>query len=77
MLRINQINNVYNTPNINFKAGVQTNHGVEVPSPKSNMVEGGLLTGFVGTVIPLFSKVHERADKIEKGLEETKLNVMA
>ena len=80
MLKVNSINNVYNTlnnKNISFKAGVQTNYGLNVPSPKSNMVEGGLLTGFVGTVVPVFTQIQSRAKSIEKGLEETKLNLMA
>ena len=38
------------------------------------MVEGGLLTGFVGTIAPLFTKTQSRAKSIEKGLDETKLN---
>ena len=41
------------------------------------MVEGGLLTGFVGTVVPIFTQIQSRAKSIEKGLEETKLNLMA
>ena len=80
MLEVNSINNVNNTlnnRNISFKAGVQTNYGLNVPSPKSNMVEGGLLTGFVGTVVPIFTQIQSRAKSIEKGLEETKLNLMA
>ncbi len=80
MLEVNSINNVNNTlnnRNISFKAGVQTNYGLQAPSPKSNMVEGGLLTGFVGTVVPIFSQIQSRAKSIEKGLEETKLNIMA
>ncbi len=80
MLKINSINNVYNTlnkQNVSFKAGVQTNYGIEAPSPKDNMVEGGLLTGFVGTIAPLFTQINSRAKSIEKGLEETKLNLIA
>ncbi len=78
MLKINPINNVkYTLNNISFKAGVQTNYGVQAPSPQSNMVEGGLFTGFFGTIFPFFSKVEERAKTIEKGLEETKINLMA
>ena len=78
MLRIDPIKNVnYTLNNISFKAGVQTNFGVEAPSPENNMVEGGLLTGFVGTIVSSFSKINSRAQSIEKGLEETKLNLMA
>lgn len=78
MLRINPIKNVNNTlNNISFKAGVQTNYGLEAPSPNSNMVEGGLLTGFVGTITPLFTQIQSRAKNIEKGLEDTKLNLIA
>lgn len=74
MLKINPIKNVNNTLNhISFKAGVQTNYGLKAPVNK-NMVEGGLLTGFVGTIAPLFTKTQSRAKSIEKGLDETKLN---
>ncbi len=79
MLKISEINNVNNTlirKNISFKAGVQTNYGIDVPSPKDNMVEGGLFTGFVGTVFPFFNTIQSRAKSIEKGLEETKLNIL-
>ena len=78
MLKINPINNVkYTLNNISFKAGVQTNYGVEAPSPQANMVEGNLLTGFFGTIIPSLFQVNSRAKSIEKGLEETKLNLTA
>jgi len=79
MLRVNPIKNVnYTLNNISFKAGVQTNYGVEVPAPEKNMVEGGLLTGFFGTIAPLFSKtVNTRAESIERGLEKTKLDIVA
>ena len=80
MIRITPINNVKYTLNnrINFKAGVQTNYGIEAPSPKSNMVEGNLLTGFFGTIIPFFKDVDSRANSIEKGMEDTKkLNLTA
>ena len=79
MLRINPINNVYNTlnKNISFKAGVQKNYGLEAASPNSNMVEGGLLTGFVGTITPLFTQIQSRANSIEKGLNETKIEYLA
>ncbi|MDO5437506.1 MAG: hypothetical protein Q4F80_04850 [bacterium] len=62
---------------MSFKAGVQTNYGIEAPRPENNMVEGGLLTGFVGTITPIFTQIHNRAKSIEKGIEETKLNLMA
>ena len=81
MLRINSISNVNNTlkSNISFKAGVQTNYGVK--STNDNLVEKGIFTGFVGVLkdSPLFnfSQVSSRADKIEKGLNETKLDVVA
>lgn len=80
MLKIDSINNVYSTlnnKNISFKAGVQTNYGLEAPLPKDNMVEGGLLTGFVGTVAPLFTQIQSRAKSIEKGLDETRLSLIA
>ncbi len=81
MLRINSISNVNNTlkSNISFKAGVQTNYGVKVTN--DNLVENGIFTGFVGVLkdSPLFnfSQVSSRADKIEKGLNETRLDVIA
>jgi len=81
MLRINSISNVNNTlkNNISFGAGVQTNYGVK--STNDNLVEKGIFTGFVGVLkdSPLFnfSQVSSRADKIEKGLNETKLDVIA
>ena len=80
MLRVNSIKNVYNTlnrNNISFKAGAQTNYGLNVPSPNSNMVEGGLLTGFVGTITPLFTQIQSRAKSIENGLNETKIEYLA
>lgn len=78
MLKINAINNVNNTlKNISFTAGVQTNYGITAPLPSSNMVEGNLLTGFVGTITPLFEKTQQRANSIEKGLNNTKLDLMA
>lgn len=77
-MKISAIKNVNNTLNkISFKAGVQTNWGIDVPSPEKNMVEGGLLTGFVGTIAPLFNQIQSRAQSIEKGLNETKLNYVA
>lgn len=79
MLRVNPIKNVnYTLNNISFRAGVQTNYGVEAPAPEKNMVEGNLLTGFFGTIAPLFaSTVNSRANSIERGLEKTKLDVVA
>lgn len=79
MLRINSIKNVHSTlnRNISFKAGVQTNYGIQAPSPKENMVEGGLFTGFVGTIAPLFTKVESRAKSIEENLQNTKLDTVA
>lgn len=77
MLKVNSITNVNNTPNkISFGNGVQTNYGLNVPSPKTNMVEGGLLTGFVGTVSPSLNQIQSRAMSIEKGLN-SKLNFFA
>lgn len=78
MLKINSINNVHNTLNSpSFGSGVQTNYGVQAPPPSENMVEGGLLTGFLGTISSLFNKSESRADSIKNGLNETKLNYMA
>lgn len=79
MLKITQLNNVKNTLNskITFKSGLQTNYGVDVPPPETNMVEGGLLTGFVGTIAPYLLKINSRAKSIEKGLNEAKLNYIA
>lgn len=79
MLTINPITNVNNTPNnkVSFGRGVQTNFGISAPSPKTNMVEGGLLTGFLGTVKADLGTINSRAKSIEKGLNETKLNFFA
>lgn len=79
MLSISPITNVNNTPNknISFGNGVQTNYGISAPSPKTNMVEGSLLTGFVGTVSPMLNQIQSRARSIEKGLNESKLNFFA
>jgi len=79
MLSVKNITNVNITPNknISFGAGVQTNYGLSTPSPRNNMVEGGFLTGFVGTVAPMFSQIQSRAQKIEHGLNETKINYFA
>ncbi len=49
MLRVNSISNVNNTlKNISFKAGVQTNYGVQEKT--GNLVDQGILTGFVGVL---------------------------
>ncbi len=78
MLSVNSITNVNNTPNnISFGRGVQTNYGIMAPSPKNNMVEGHLLTGFFGTVSPMLNQIHSRARRIEAGLDETKINYFA
>lgn len=79
MLTINPITNVNNTPNnkVSFGRGVQTNFGISAPSPKTNMVEGGFLTGFLGTVKADLGTINSRAKSIEKGLNETKLNFFA
>ncbi len=79
MLSVNPIINVNNTPNnnVSFGRGVQTNYGIKAASPKNNMVEGGLLTGFVGTVSPMLNQIHSRARRIEAGLNETKINYFA
>lgn len=79
MLTINPIMNVNNTPNrnVSFGKGVQTNYGISAPSPKTNMVEGGLLTGFVGTVSPSLNQIQSRAKSIEMGLEKSKINFFA
>ncbi len=75
---INPVANVQITPNkINFGKGVQTNYGYQAPSVKNNMVEGNLLTGFVGTVAPSLYQVQSRAYSIEKGLNQSKLNYIA
>ena len=76
---ISPITNVNITPNrlINFGAGVQTNHGMNVPSSSSNMVEGGLLTGFVGTVSPVFRQTQSRAQSIQDGLTVKRVNFLA
>ena len=76
---ISPITNVNITPNkvINFGSGVQTNHGLHAPSSSNNMVEGGLLTGFVGTVSPLFRQTQSRAQSIQEGLNVKKINFLA
>ena len=75
---IKPITNVNITPNkVSFGRGVQTNYGCQAPSPRNNMVEGNLLTGFVGTVAPSLFQVQSRANSIEKGLNQSKLNYIA
>ena len=77
MLAVNQITNVNNTPNrLSFGKGVQTNFGISAPSPKTNMVEGGFVTGFVGT-LAMINKISSRAQSIEKNLNESKINYIA
>ena len=75
MLRVNTISNVNNTlKNISFKAGVQTNYGVQEKT--GNLVDQGILTGFVGVIkdSPLFnfSQINSRAESIRNGVNETK-----
>ncbi len=79
MLSINPIRNVNSTLNYtpSFKAGVQTNYGIETEPSNLNIVEGGLFTGFAGIVKKALEtiftpKVTQRAESIQKGLEETK-----
>ena len=85
MLAINAINNVNNTLNRNISFGYRSNELVKAPAQSNDMVQGGLgglFTGFVGTLknSPLFdfnSTVKQRSESIEKGLEKTKLNLIA
>ena len=79
MLKVTSINNVQYTLNkpLSFTSGVQTNYGIKVPAPENNMVEGGLFTGFVGTIAPFFAQISSRAKSIEKGIEKTKLDLTA
>jgi hypothetical protein len=79
MLSISPIKNVNSTLNYtpSFKAGVQTNYGIETEPRNKNIVEGGLFTGFAGIVEKALGtiftpKVKERAESIQKGLEDTK-----
>ncbi|MBE7707011.1 MAG: hypothetical protein E7Z91_07215 [Cyanobacteria bacterium SIG30] len=78
MLRISPIKNVNSTLNnrLTFKAGGQTNFGLEIESANKNIVEGGLLTGFAGIIQKsieiLNPKVVSRAKSIEAGINETK-----
>ncbi len=81
MLSINPIRNVNSTLNYtpSFKAGVQTNYGIEAEPSNQNIVEGGLFTGFAGIVEKALEtiftpKVKQRAESIQKGLEETQPN---
>ncbi len=85
MLAINAINNVNNTLNRNISFGYRSNELVKAPAQSNDMVQGGLgglFTGFVGTLknSPLFdfnSTVKQRSESIDKGLEKTKLNLIA
>ncbi len=85
MLAINAINNVNSTLNRNISFGYRSNELVKAPAQSNDMVQGGLgglFTGFVGTLknSPLFdfnSTVKQRSESIEKGLEKTKLNLIA
>ncbi len=78
MLTVSPIKSVNNTPNkLSFGKGLQTNYGISAPSSKANMVEGNLLTGFVGTVAPALNQIQSRARSIEKGLDEQKINYFA
>ena len=72
MLRVDPIKNVNSTLNQPiFRAGVQTNYGIQPPVNK-NIVEDGLFTVFLGVIENLISpKVKDRAESIENGLEET------
>jgi len=76
MLRVNSISNVNNTlkSNISFKAGVQTNYGIQEQA--GNLVDQGILTGFVGVIkdSPLFNfaQINSRAESIKNGMDETK-----
>lgn len=82
MLAINAIKNVNNTLNrkqVSF--GYRSNELVKTPS-NNDMVQGGLFTGFVGTLknSPLFNfnkEVKQRTQNINDGLEKTKLNLIA
>ncbi len=85
MLAINAINNVNSTLNRNISFGYRSNELVKAPAQSNDMVQGGLgglFTGFVGTLknSPLFdfnSTVKQRSESIDKGLEKTKLNLIA
>ena len=85
MLAIKAINNVNNTLNRNISFGYRSNELVKAPAQSNDMVQGGLgglFTGFVGTLknSPLFdfnSTVKQRSESIDKGLEKTKLNLIA
>lgn len=81
MLRVNSISNVNNTlNNISFKAGVQTNYGLQSNTP--TMAENTFIAGFVGALKEgglLGREVQARAQKIEKGLNNKpgKLDLIA
>ncbi len=85
MLRINPIKNVKYTLNNkpSFKAGEQTNFGLDIESSNKNIVEGGLLTGFAGIIEKsieiLNPKVLKRAKSIQEGLDDkqSKFNKVA
>ena len=72
MVRINQMKNIdYQLKQPNFKQGVQTNYGIE--PPKKSFTEDGLFTTFIGAVKNLVKsnpEVKQRAEKIQKGLEQ-------
>ena len=75
MLRVNTISNVNNTlKNISFKAGVQTNYGVQ--EKQAILLTKGILTGFVGVIKRFtffnFSQINSRAESIKNGVNETK-----
>ena len=85
MLSVNAIRNVNNTLNREVSFGYRSNELVKAPTVSNDMVQGGLgglFTGFVGTLknSPLFnfnSTVQQRAESIDKGLEKTKLSLIA
>ncbi len=79
MLSVSPITNVNNTPNKNlsFKSGLQTNFLLSAPAPSKNVVEGGLVTGFLGTLGTDIKEIHLRAKNIENGLSKQVLNYFA
>lgn len=78
MLRVSPITNVNSTLNQPiFRGGVQTNYGVTPPKDK-NIVENNLFSVFAGALENLINpKVKSRAEKIQKGLEDTKQRIDA
>ena len=78
MLRINPITNVNSTLNQPvFRAGVQTNYGVKAQD-KKDFVESSLFSTFAGAIRNLISpEVKARADKIQRGLENTEKKIDA